>query len=96
MARCLRDCSGGQRERKKSLQPDLAECPDSAINGNWILSDFSNKEKGEKVKEFVISEVINFLTGEEESRNAKSGGGQTSTYFSLFASLLFRQGSLSG
>lgn len=60
------------------------------------MSDFLNKEKGEKVKEFVISEEIKFLTGEEEGRNSKSRGGQSSIYFSLFVSLLFGQGSLSG
>lgn len=70
--------------------------PDSAINVNWILSDFSDKEKREKVEEFVIDEEIKFLTGEEESRNSKSRGGQTSIYFSLFAPLLFRRESLSG
>lgn len=75
--RCLRDCWVG-KEKGKTLWPDLAERPDSAIKGNWILSDFLNKEKGEKVKEFVISEGIKFLTGEEEGRNSKSRGGQTS------------------
>jgi len=74
----------------------LAECPGSAVNGNWSLSDFSDGEKGEKVEELVISEEIKFLTGEEESRTAKSRGGQSSIYFSLFAPLLLRQGSFSG
>lgn len=68
---CLRSCSIS-REQEKHLQPDLTAFPDSAINGNWILSDFLDKEKGEKVEGFVISEEVEFLTGEERAETQKA------------------------